>query len=212
MFGSKDAVAQRRARRCGRRGGARDEVVSDAYQQEAVGDVDGDGYADWLISNVGNNGEAHVLSGKALSGTVDYPGPADALWVYAGDAFDSYSYEQFEPIGDFDGDGLADIGASDHGDVYRVILGSSVPLTDADIYSSADLSIDGPDASFDAIGDLNGDGRGDLSVMSHGIHVVFGQPGKDGLMGADQAKLVIAPGSGASNLRDVGDLNGDAPP
>jgi hypothetical protein len=121
----------------------------------------------------------------------------------------------FEPIGDFTGDGLADISVEDPAKGYRIIAGTPTPgsmsVLDATVASIA--NVDGGGVFVDPLGDVNGDGFGDVWSVSRadpesGFALFFGGPDNEGELKPDRA-TVIAAGSTAFGLFDVGDLNGD---
>jgi hypothetical protein len=120
-------------------------------------------------------------------------------------------------LGDFTGDGLADVGAMDEDHTYYVIAGSKTPITDQNIADVATLTItnlEGSGVYAAPIGDANGDGFGDLWAFSQanddsGIAIFFGGPGNEGTVRHDQAKLIITPGYESVFPMDVGDVNGD---
>src|SRR6185436_1601582 len=99
--------------------------TTDKYTYEGgyLGDVDGDGADDWFIYGVytSNYGDLHVLSGAALTADATFPSDASALWVHGsagvGDTF-------FGAVGDYDGDGVPDIGAYSFDYKYRIVSGA----------------------------------------------------------------------------------------
>ena len=162
----------------------------------AVGDVDGDGYDDLLLSNprddtvAVNAGVAWLITGATLAAggdvTVD-----DALAVFQGDTEDDWAGEVLASGGDLDGDGLDDlvIGSFRNGDVGHnagkawVILGASVPawgtgsLADADTILLGEAEGDDSARTLVLDGDVDGDGQDDLLVSAIGYPSGGGQDG-----------------------------------
>ena len=123
-----------------------------------VGDLNGDGRAEWLVGANGSDGfkgSAYLVSpadlpaADAVNGRDGAAGIATvarqpASWEFVGDAPDDEAGRQVSTAGDLDGDGHIDllIGAPQHGDGRRgaVYLASGASLAGAD---SADGSTDG---------------------------------------------------------------------
>jgi hypothetical protein len=138
----------------------------------AVGDVNNDGKADIAAGaygeDVGGNadqGRAYVFSGAdgSLLLTLDSPNPQ-------GDAYFGFSLA----VGEVDGDGKPDIA----GGAPMQDVGGNADQGRAYVFSGADgsllltLGIPSPQANawFGyslAVGDVNGDGRGDIAVGAH---------------------------------------------
>jgi len=181
----------------------------------AVGDVDGDGREDVAVGAPGEGagGRAYVFSG--LDGSILFalasPNP-QALFGFS------------LTVGDTDGDGLADIavtalenvgGNAEQGRVY-VFSGATGSLL---------FALDTPNPqvgayfghSSAAVGDVNGDGKGDIAVGAHGEDVGGNQyQGRVyAFSGADGSLLLTldTPNSQASAVFGywvaVGDVNGD---
>ncbi|MGB6836627.1 MAG: flexitail domain-containing putative surface protein [Dehalococcoidia bacterium] len=189
----------------------------------AVGDVDGDGKADiaagapleWVGPN-DHQGRAYVFSGAdgSLLFTLDTPNPQE--WL---------SFGWSVALGDVDGDGKADIAVgADNQDV-----GTTPNQGRAYVFSGADgsllLTLDTPNPQEDpefgrsvAVGDVDGDGSGDIVVGAH-QEDVGGNP--------DEGRAYVFSGADGSLLFTldtpnpeahawfgfsvaVGDINGDA--
>ena len=134
----------------------------------AVGDVNGDGKADIVVGapfeHVGGNedqGRAYVFSGadNSLLFTLDTPNPQANAW-FGGVA-----------VGDVNGDGKAEIAVG----AYKEDVAGNTDQGRAYVFSGADgsllfaLDIPSPQASAffgqsPAVGDVNGDGKGDIAV------------------------------------------------
>ena len=198
------------------------------------GDVDGDGYDDVLLSSEdtagpdGGHGALYLVSG-ALSGTQSV---ADAEATVYSTADLGYLDFELSPIGDVDGDGLADLlaaeGDGDYGGagwgavlVFLSPLSGDYVATDADstFQSDADTARFGGDA---AAADFDGDGEVDLA-MSRGpgvnwnadVVVYFGpiSPGvHDPDLEGSGILLTSEFISGTGHVATGGDIDGDGLP
>jgi hypothetical protein len=184
----------------------------------SAGDVNGDGYADLIVRS---EPYAYVyLGGPAgLVGT-----PATAL----GEGNDDFGVA-VSSIGDFNGDGYADVIVSD--DLYSTsLLAAAVGITYVYLGSAAGLSatpsreIIGPWGSrgyfggaLAGVGDLNGDGYGDFVVGSWAADRANVYYGSGPNLGAVGATLLLDPADKQGGLAQDsfgstiagGDLNGD---
>jgi len=159
----------------------------------AAGDVNGDGFADLLISDPGytavSDGEGRVM---LFFGSAAGP-PATPDWSAIGAAPRAHLFAH-GPVGDLDGDGFDEILLSDG----RLYMGSSSGPASPPVQT-------GIAASATSSGDVNGDGYGDLAIRrAGGVVVYYGSP----------AGIPAAPSwliSGLSNSRSpvVEDVTGD---
>lgn len=180
------------------------------------GDVNGDGYAEVVIGEVGNHSDAgavHVLHGSRTGLVVDATGTArDDQYVTeatpgvpgtekAEDRFGSSA-----GFGDFDGDGCADLAVAAIGDsTVTVLYGSPRGLVTA---GSQQLPVSGllgsrtgprpQGAAGLVVADLDDDGTDDLAVVAHqtevgdltgGVVVVYGDRAGLG-RGTNRAELI----------------------
>lgn len=156
----------------------------------AAGDVDGDGLCDLAVHaakadpDVGSDGAVLVFRGRAAAADGMQGGlePLPSLVVSATETSDRGSrFGAFLAVGDLDGDGLAELAASQHGHdlasggsdagALRVFRGRALsgPATSVTSVASADWTHEGPDNARNyghqvRIADANVDGRLDLLV------------------------------------------------
>ena len=175
------------------------------YSVAGVGDVNGDGYDDFLIGAYRDEdggfdaGQVYLIFGKASGWSMDSDvSQADASFL--GEDAGDQAGESVSWAGDVNGDGHDDflIGArhndragSDAGQVYLIFGKSSEWGMDTDL-SSADASFIGEDGSDQAgygvshAGDVNGDGYDDFLIGAQGdddggsnagqVYLIFGKP------------------------------------
>jgi hypothetical protein len=150
-------------------------------QMAAVGDVNGDGYGDFLID--GNTG-AHLYLGGPTPSTSTWNGPNASMRV---DLADPDVTESVGGAGDVDGDGYADFlvghqSANSGSGIVHLFFGSPNPT--ASTWSASNrLDLTNPDGNNAAFGngvtggtDVNGDGFADFFVGSSttNAHVYLG--------------------------------------
>jgi hypothetical protein len=161
----------------------------------AVGDFNGDGKLDLAAVNPGsypNGGSVSILLGNG-DGTFRAP----VTYALAGSAL-------FVTVGDFNGDGKADLAVVNGG--ISILLGNGNGTFQPQVYYSLG-------ANSIAVGDFNGDGISDLAVVG-GVGN-FDDPGFVSILlgrrnGTFQPPVTYALPPGASVA--VGDFNGDGKP
>src|SRR5262245_5620949 len=161
----------------------------------SAGDVNGDGFSDWLVGDDGYNshqGRAYLyLGGKNLSpnGTT-----APYLTFTGQNPNDHFGYS-VASAGDVNGDGYSDVlvGALNYsasgvnaGRVYLYLGGPSMDNV-PDLVLTGETTFSYFSTSMAAVGDLNGDGFGDFMVGAPGfasdrgrIYVYYGSAAPDG--------------------------------
>lgn len=169
----------------------------------SAGDVNGDGYADLLVT-APTTGRAYVYAGGPLgveaepTVTLDAPAGVGSFGVDAVGA------------GDLNRDGYADVVVGSGADRAYVYLGSAAGLA-----TTPAGELHGPAASefsgtLAALGDVNGDGYADLSASGHlagEAYIFLGTP--NGLPEAPSAVLRDASEGFGYAVAAAGDVNGD---
>jgi hypothetical protein len=148
--------------------------------EAGVGDVNKDGYDDFVISSYGNTtftGKVYLFLGKASGWAMDTPiVNADASFV--GEATNNYAGSTVAGVGDVNGDGYDDfiIGAQgndysylDAGQAYLIFGRASgwaknVSLASANASFTGEAASDQAGFTVSGAGDVNGDGLSDLMV------------------------------------------------
>lgn len=184
------------------------------FSMSFAGDVNGDGYDDFVIGTTGdddggtNAGQTYLLLGKASGWSMDTNlSFADASFI--GEEQGDYAGHSLSSAGDVNGDGFADFLISAHynddgginaGKVYLIFGKSSGWSMDKDL-SSADASFIGEEewdmagSSCSSAGDVNGDGYDDFIIGAYG--------NDEGGDYAGQVYLVLGKSSSWSNGTDL---------
>ncbi len=135
------------------------ERYGDFAESFSVGDVNGDGLADLVVGAPGYTGSTSSLSPGRVFTFLGRRGCVvardEAAYRPVDDAIDRFGAGV--TLGDFNGDGYADLVATGAHGTAQLHLGGAGGLAEAPADVSAVL---GPDAHF--VGDLNGDGYADL--------------------------------------------------
>ena len=177
-----------------------------AWAASELADIDGDGAGDLITGAPGfdsangtNAGRLYVYSGAT----------AALLYTFDGPATNTVLGYSMADAGDTNGDGVHDILGGGQGNQGGTSAGNAY------VYSGADgsllLSLTGEQIGENfghavaGIGDIDGDGRGDLLV---------GSPGFDGTVGTNNGRAYVFSGADGSAIRvhegpDAGDLLGN---
>ncbi len=185
-----------------------------------LGDMDGDGLDDWLLyGQVLFDGEAHVVSGAAITPTIEVPTDS-AAWVYGGQS----GWVGFSRVGDVNGDGIDDLlGYWDWSTTrYLLLFGRAGGLPwDQEMVAAADtILVHESGDGFDMlqwIGDVNGDGIDDLAASQtyppnhplSGLFLFFGRASWPASLSSADADVVIGAGYPIHPGQRVGDVNDD---
>jgi len=207
------------------------------YSVASAGDVNGDGYADFLVGAYGtgaNSGAVHLYLGSATpnANTWNMTSTPDRVDLRNLDGSDAIFGASVAGAGDVNGDGYADflVGAPKAG-VIHLYLGSATPsATDwNETTFTGRIDLTSPDvlAAFGnavaSAGDINGDGYADFLVGDDGVngegatHLYLGSAAPNanawnGTMSAERIDLANPDGSNASfgySVASAGDVNGD---
>ena len=189
-----------------------------------AGDVNGDGYADFVLGHP-SSGSAEVFYGSknalvATSTQLTTPTGYNAFGLYLAIG-----------AGDLDGDGYDDVtvGGTDHtGGTVFVFRGGASTISTTAAANAISLGIGGFQSGAlgnqIALGDVNGDGYGDLGCMINGntsglsvefVSIFFG--GSGGMPTTAGATLTLPTSAGVTQyvvqgVVGAGDVNGDGYP
>src|SRR5208337_1782134 len=163
----------------------------------AVGDFNGDGIADLAIANECGNGNMCQGTVSVLLGKGDGTFQPQQTYAVGGNAIGV-------AVGDFNGDGIADLVVANNFDsTVSVLLGNGDGT-----FQPQQKYTTGFGSNFVAISDFNGDGKADLAVTNNGgtVSVLLGNGD-----GSFQPPQTYGVGSGPQGIA-VADINGDGVP
>jgi Bacterial Ig-like domain (group 3)/FG-GAP-like repeat/FG-GAP repeat len=159
----------------------------------AVGDFNGDGIADLAVANYGSN-TVSVLLGNGSGGFAPALGSPIAVGTQP----------LAVAVGDFNGDGIADLAVANYGAAtVSILLGGGrggFTLGSAPAVGTTPYAL--------AVGDFNGDGIADLAVVNsvpHNVSILLGT-GSGGFAPAPGSPIAVGTSPRAVT---VGDFNGD---
>lgn len=188
-------------------------VASGAYTV-AAGDFNGDGIPDVVATNAGRIGDP-LAPGSRISGSISVLlGNGDGT-LQAGRVQYLPAFPYVAAVGDFNGDGNADVAVANHGapSGEPQVSGVSVLLGRGDGTFQDPSNFDAGAAPLDvALGDFNGDGRADLVVTDQGNSPNYSDGGVSVLFGKGdgtfQPAVTLNPGVPSRSVA-VGDFNSD---
>jgi hypothetical protein len=160
----------------------------------ATGDFNGDGKQDFVVAGVTPTGSNPVLAVYLGNGNGTFATPT--LLPISGGSITSVV------VGDFSGNGKADLAEVNTDGTISVFLGDGVGDFSLGVGGSA-----GSSPSSMAVGDFNGDGKADLAVVNAGSDTVTILL-SNGTQGAFTTAASPATGSTPSSIA-VGDFSGD---
>ena len=176
----------------------------------AIGDLDGDGKPDLAVANYGS-ATVSVLRNTAVSGSITTGSFAAKVDFTTGNQ--PYGIA----IGDLDGDGKPDLAVPNYGSVTVSVFRNTAvsgSLTIGSFAAKVDFAT-GTSPRSVAIGDLDGDGKPDLTVANYGSATVsiFRNTSTTGSIttGSFAAKVDFATGTSPYGVA-IGDLDGDGKP
>ena len=198
------------------------------YSVAGVGDVDGDGFDDALLSghlsdeNGSNAGQAYLVLGRATGWSMDTSlAAADASFI--GEAADDMAGVVVAGAGDVDADGHQDmlIGATyndevgtDAGQAYLVLGGPSgwaldTPLAAVDASFVGESAEDRAASAVASAGDADGDGYDDILVGARGNDDAGADAGKVYLLLGGPGSWAMDTSLAAADASFLGEAAGD---
>ncbi len=176
----------------------------------SIDDFDGDGKPDLLVGS-GNSGMISIFKNTSASaGSISFASRMDIMTI---------THSDHVSIGDLDGDGKPDIVFSVFSNqlvsIYRNTSSGGVISFDSDgdysrgFYSSGICYSTGSNPENIAIGDLDDDGKPDITIPNYGSNTVsvFRNTGSSGNISFD-AKIDFTTGNNPTRV-SIGDLDGD---
>jgi len=177
----------------------------------AVRDIDGDGKPDLLVANTGD-GTVSILRNTGVMGSLTTNSFAPKVDIATGSSCDSVA------VGDLDGDGKPDVVAVNNGNgTVSLLRNISSPgsITTNSFAAKVDIAVLSEPVQV-AIGDLDGDGKPDLTVtfyLPQTVVAVFRNTSTVGSLTTNSfAPEIDFPLGGRGHTPAIADLDGDGKP
>jgi hypothetical protein len=174
-------------------------ATGNEHEGAAVGDLDGDGKPDLVVTNSINLNSVSIFRNTGGPGAISFAAKQDLAVVNA-----PYSVA----IGDLDGDGKPDLAVANNGaNKVSVFRNTSVPGS-ISFDTRVDITV-GTSPYGVAIGDLDGDGKADLVVSTQNTSATLYVVQNNSTTGSFSFGTPIGVASGSGFVVALDDLNGD---
>ncbi|MDE3236302.1 MAG: VCBS repeat-containing protein [Bacteroidota bacterium] len=177
----------------------------------AIGDLDGDGKPDLAVTN-GSDATVSIFRNTSSSGSITSSSFAAKVDFTTGTS--PYTVA----IGDLDGDGKPDVAVSNEGSNTVSVLrntSSSGSITSSSFATKVDFTT-GPQPTSVVMGDLDGDGKPDLTIVNYSssntISVLHNTSGIGSITSSSFASKVDFTTGAQPTSVAIGDLDGDGKP
>jgi len=168
----------------------------------SIGEIDGDGKPDLVVTNSGVSNSVSVFRNTSTSGGVSFAAKVD---------FGTGSSPWSVSLGDLNGDGKTDLAVANRTGFSVSVLRNTSTSGGVSFAAKVDFSAGSSPYSV-SIGDLDGDGKPDLAVASNGTNSasVYQNTSTSGGI-SFAAKVDFSAGSGPISI-SIGDIDGDGKP